>query len=215
MTAGVKIDFDAAGDELYSQVTDMYQYRDTYFSLTAPLDADTVSQLSSVGADGGQQAASVAERLLAIKNDALKQRVSVLDEHIVRVYCSCRKKKRQITPASSAVAAIAASTVIDGNAEIPDIDKEATSSLTETASEGKLDHRLTMKQKARYFFLRGHLHNVLPEHSAQAEHWLEKSIKLEPGYAHPWNSLGESYWKLGDMQNSKLCFETALQYVCP
>ena len=77
-----------------------------------------------------------------------------------------------------------------------------------------LDYTLTAGQKALYFYLRGHLYNVLPYHTPLAEEYLVRSCKLRPERPEVWNSLGECYWKKGDLRAARQCFEAGISYVC-
>lgn len=46
-----------------------------------------------------------------------------------------------------------------------------------------------------------------------AEVCLSRAVKLEPGLVDGWNTLGEQYWKKGDLIGAKNCFTGALQQV--
>lgn len=80
-------------------------------------------------------------------------------------------------------------------------------------SDHMFDSTLTNSQKAFYYYLRGHLYNVLPFYSALAEENLAQAIKKNPTLIEAWNSLGECYWKKGDVIAAKDCFEGAIAYV--
>lgn len=49
--------------------------------------------------------------------------------------------------------------------------------------------------------------------SQAAEECLSRAVKLEPGLVEGWNTLGEQYWKKGDLTAAKTCFTGALQQV--
>lgn len=55
---------------------------------------------------------------------------------------------------------------------------------------------------------------MAPQFSQAAEENLSKAVKLEPGLVEAWNTLGEQYWKKGDLIAAKTCFTGALQQVC-
>lgn len=54
---------------------------------------------------------------------------------------------------------------------------------------------------------------MAPDFSAKAEECLSRAVKLEPGLVEGWNTLGEQYWKKGDLVAAKNCFTGALQQV--
>lgn len=60
---------------------------------------------------------------------------------------------------------------------------------------------------------RGQALNVLPAYDSQAAEALSKSVKLDPQQLDAWNHLGECYWKNGDIQSAKNCFNGALTHV--
>ncbi len=45
--------------------------------------------------------------------------------------------------------------------------------------------------------------NVASDFSAEAEEYLSRAVKLEPGLVTGWNTLGEQYWKKGDLIGAK------------
>ena len=45
----------------------------------------------------------------------------------------------------------------------------------------------------------------------QAEDYLSKSLKLMPTKKVAWDALGDVYFKKGDLEASKKCFETSLE----
>ena len=70
-----------------------------------------------------------------------------------------------------------------------------------------------MKRRARLLFLRGHAHNVLTEFDAKCEEFLSRAVKLDPTLVEAWNSLGECYWKQGNIEGAFNCFNGALGQV--
>lgn len=54
---------------------------------------------------------------------------------------------------------------------------------------------------------------MAPDFSAAAEECLSRAVKLQPGLVEGWNTLGEQYWKKGDLIGAKNCFTGALQQV--
>lgn len=73
-----------------------------------------------------------------------------------------------------------------------------------------IDH---FKHKAEFLLQKGRCLNVAPDFSAVAEECLSRAVKLEPGLVEGWNTLGEQYWKKGDLIGAKNCFTGALQQV--
>lgn len=69
------------------------------------------------------------------------------------------------------------------------------------------------KHKAEFLLQKGRCLNVTPDFSAVAEECLSRAVKLEPGLVEAWNTLGEQYWKKGDLTGAKNCFTGALQQV--
>ena len=61
--------------------------------------------------------------------------------------------------------------------------------------------------------LKGRALNVVADHSPEAEQLLSKAVKLEPNLVDAWIELGECYWKRGDVETAKTCFEGALSHV--
>lgn len=72
---------------------------------------------------------------------------------------------------------------------------------------------MTREQKAFFFYCYGHLHNVFSSYNPVAEQFLSKSIKLDPTIMDGWNSLGESFWKKGDLESAMHCYLDALEHV--
>ncbi|KAM4611801.1 tetratricopeptide repeat protein 5 isoform 2-T2 [Polymixia lowei] len=67
------------------------------------------------------------------------------------------------------------------------------------------------KHKAEFLLQKGRCLNVAPTFSAVAEECLSRAVKLEPGLVEGWNTLGELYWKKGDLVAAENCFTGALQ----
>lgn len=51
----------------------------------------------------------------------------------------------------------------------------------------------------------------MPENVKQAEECLSKSLKLMPTKKAAWDALGNVYFKKGDFEASKKCFETSIE----
>ncbi|XP_040579800.1 tetratricopeptide repeat protein 5 isoform X2 [Lepeophtheirus salmonis] len=64
--------------------------------------------------------------------------------------------------------------------------------------------------KAKTLYERGRALNVEEEYNSESEKLLAKAVKLDPSIIDAWNHLGECYWKKGDLNNAKICFEGAL-----
>ncbi|XP_048827655.1 tetratricopeptide repeat protein 5 [Brienomyrus brachyistius] len=71
--------------------------------------------------------------------------------------------------------------------------------------EGQYQHN------AQYLLLRGRCLGVVSGFSAAAEESLSRAVKLEPGLVEAWNTLGEQFWRKGDLAAAKTCFTGALQ----
>ncbi|XP_028285096.1 tetratricopeptide repeat protein 5 [Parambassis ranga] len=69
----------------------------------------------------------------------------------------------------------------------------------------------SFKHKAEFLLLKGRCLNVAPDFSAEAEECLSRAVKLDPSLIEGWNTLGEQYWKKGDLVGAKNCFTGALQ----
>ncbi|KAG7462167.1 hypothetical protein MATL_G00199590 [Megalops atlanticus] len=67
------------------------------------------------------------------------------------------------------------------------------------------------RHSAEYLLLRGRCLSVTPGFSEAAEENLSRAVKLDPGLVEGWNTLGEQYWKKGDLIGAKTCFTGALQ----
>eukprot|EP00088_Acartia_fossae_P004156 TRINITY_DN1176_c0_g1_i7.p1 TRINITY_DN1176_c0_g1~~TRINITY_DN1176_c0_g1_i7.p1 ORF type:complete len:458 (+),score=88.30 TRINITY_DN1176_c0_g1_i7:46-1374(+) len=68
------------------------------------------------------------------------------------------------------------------------------------------------EDRAKFLYLKGKLINVEPDYSSQAEEYLSRAVKLNPGLVQAWNELGESYSRKDDFTNARICFEGALQH---
>ena len=75
-----------------------------------------------------------------------------------------------------------------------------------------IDHE-TNEMKARRTYLKGRALNVASDHNLEAEQLLSRAVKLEPNLVDAWIELGECYWKRGDVNTAKTCFEGALSHV--
>ena len=71
----------------------------------------------------------------------------------------------------------------------------------------------TLEKKAYRTYLKGRVLNVAPDHCPEAEQLLSKAVKLEPNLVNAWIELGECYWKRGEVETAKTCFEGALSHV--
>ena len=78
---------------------------------------------------------------------------------------------------------------------------------------GKLVKSSNGEGKAHQLYLKGRALNVVQDHNPEAETLLSRSVKLDPTFVEAWNELGECYWKRGDIETAKTCFEGALNHV--
>ena len=69
------------------------------------------------------------------------------------------------------------------------------------------------RHSAEFLLLKGRCLSVAPAFSPTAEECLSRAVKLGPGLVEGWNTLGEQYWKKGDLTTAKTCFTGALQQV--
>ncbi|KAM8882339.1 tetratricopeptide repeat protein 5 [Synchiropus picturatus] len=74
-----------------------------------------------------------------------------------------------------------------------------------------LEKEESFKHKAEYLLQKGRCLNVAPEFSKEAEECLSRAVKLDPSMLEAWNTLGEQFWKKGDLAGAKNCFTGALQ----
>ncbi|GAB4828813.1 hypothetical protein Ancab_018474 [Ancistrocladus abbreviatus] len=65
-------------------------------------------------------------------------------------------------------------------------------------------------QRAMYEYLRGKVLDVFQDYRKEAEDHLSKAVKLNPSLADAWLSLGNCFWKKGDLPSAKNCFTRAL-----
>lgn len=68
--------------------------------------------------------------------------------------------------------------------------------------------------KVQYWSLKGRALNILTDYSREAEECLSKAVKHDPTLVEAWCSLGESYWKAGNVQQAHDCFTGSLAHVC-
>jgi len=75
------------------------------------------------------------------------------------------------------------------------------------------EHRASgeKENRAHFYLQHGRALNVVPHFDQEAYELLSKSVKLDFKLTDAWNELGDCYWKKGDMQGAKNCFEGALQ----
>ena len=72
---------------------------------------------------------------------------------------------------------------------------------------------LDLLPREQFSYLKGKALNVLPEHSPEAERLLASAIKRDPSLADAWVSLGECYWKKGNVQQAHDCFTSSINHV--
>jgi len=89
--------------------------------------------------------------------------------------------------------------------------REVLDELDNLAIKEDIDQDNNAK-KAHRTYLKGRTLNVVPDHSPEAEQLLSKAVKLEPNLVDAWIELGECYWKRGDVETAKTCFEGALSH---
>ncbi|KAH9120919.1 hypothetical protein LEN26_010910 [Aphanomyces euteiches] len=66
--------------------------------------------------------------------------------------------------------------------------------------------------KATASYIKGKALDAFPEYSASSEVLLSQAAKLDPCNLDVWVSLGNCFWKKGDMQSAKSCFENCLDF---
>jgi tetratricopeptide (TPR) repeat protein len=93
--------------------------------------------------------------------------------------------------------------------EKPKLVKERMSVTLQKLDEVS-DTGLAVKGRARLLYLKGHAHNILTEFDAKCEEFLSRAVKLDPTLVEAWNSLGECYWKQGNIEGAFNCFNGAL-----
>lgn len=69
------------------------------------------------------------------------------------------------------------------------------------------------KCRAKYYYLKGYILNVVPTYCKEAEELLFKAVKLDPKLIRAWNELGDCYCKKNNLQEAAHCFDKALNYV--
>lgn len=89
--------------------------------------------------------------------------------------------------------------------------QELAQKMKETVS--LLDSLQDSLPRVQYLSLKGRALNILPEFSSEAEDCLSKAVKQDPGLVEAWCSLGESYWKAGNVQQAHDCFKGSLAHV--
>ncbi|KAG9331848.1 hypothetical protein JZ751_016874 [Albula glossodonta] len=67
------------------------------------------------------------------------------------------------------------------------------------------------RHSAEFLLLQGRCLSVAPGFSSLAEESLSRAVKLDPGLVEGWNTLGEQYWRKGDLNAAQTCFTGALQ----
>ena len=67
--------------------------------------------------------------------------------------------------------------------------------------------------KVQYWSLKGRALNISTEYCREAEECLSKAVKHDPTLVEAWCSLGESYWKAGNVQQAHDCFTGSLAHV--
>lgn len=72
------------------------------------------------------------------------------------------------------------------------------------------EFRKSAMQRATYEHLKGKILDVIPEYKKEAEDHLSKAVKLNPSLTDAWLSLGNCFWKKGDLVSAKNCFTRAL-----
>lgn len=70
----------------------------------------------------------------------------------------------------------------------------------------------SLKTNAEYLMLYGKALNVATKCSQKAEEMLCKAVKLDPLLTEAWTSLGECYWKNGDLNGAQNCFLSAVNH---
>ncbi|KAJ8447639.1 hypothetical protein Cgig2_031693 [Carnegiea gigantea] len=72
------------------------------------------------------------------------------------------------------------------------------------------EFRKSAMQRATFEHLKGKILDVIPEYKKEAEDHLSKAVKLNPSLTDAWLSLGNCFWKKGDLVSAKNCFTRAL-----
>ncbi|XP_021733136.1 LOW QUALITY PROTEIN: tetratricopeptide repeat protein 5-like [Chenopodium quinoa] len=72
------------------------------------------------------------------------------------------------------------------------------------------EFRKSAIQRATYEHLKGKVLDVFPDYRKEAEDHLSKAVKLNPSLTDAWLSLGNCFWKKGELVSAKNCFHRAL-----
>ena len=70
----------------------------------------------------------------------------------------------------------------------------------------------SLTERSLYKCLIGQVYNIHPGPTKDAYECFGTALKLNPENAAAWNGLGEFYWKAGDYDTAKTCFETGLEW---
>lgn len=77
----------------------------------------------------------------------------------------------------------------------------------------EITDRLEGKEKTiTKCYLKGKVLNIKEEYDQESLELLSKAIKLSPSNPDAWNELGDVYWKKGDIDGARNCFESALKH---
>ncbi|KAF0687131.1 Aste57867_21102 [Aphanomyces stellatus] len=66
--------------------------------------------------------------------------------------------------------------------------------------------------KAAASYIKGKALDAFPEYNSSSEALLSQAAKLDPCNLDIWVSLGNCFWKKGDLNSAKNCFENCLEY---
>lgn len=91
--------------------------------------------------------------------------------------------------------------------------EEVRKKLTEVLKLFEENKDVEPRERAQYFYLKGHALNIMPTFDPKAEEALSRAIKLDMKMCDAWNELGECYWKKEDIAEAKNCFLGALKQV--
>ncbi|KAL0272819.1 UNVERIFIED_CONTAM: hypothetical protein PYX00_005650 [Menopon gallinae] len=95
--------------------------------------------------------------------------------------------------------------------DAPKKTEEVRKKLTEILKLFEENKDVEPKERAQYFYLKGHALNIMPTFDPKAEEALSRAIKLDVKMYDAWNELGECYWKKEDICEAKNCFLGALK----
>lgn len=70
--------------------------------------------------------------------------------------------------------------------------------------------RKSATDRATYEHLKGKVLDVFPDYKKEAEEHLSKAVKLNPSLTDAWLSLGNCFWKKGELVSAKNCYSRAL-----